>query len=356
MLYDKEKAIYINSIIFITKGDIGVGSSKYRAFQIGRYFHNNGWNIFWGYRCQLKNNYSYFIFFKDYLKSLLLILKKSVKIIYFQRADVLRKETLFFFIVGKIFKLKLIYDIDDYIDYKNNKISYILTKYSDVVIVASHALYNLIYEINKRVYLLNTPYDEQIYIITKRKLYNKNSFVVGFLGDGFAYKNGLIDVFQSLSLIPCSYKRKIKFIYCGNNIYEINNLLKLYLYNIEYLIIDKINWNEDNDIFKIINNWDFGVVPKRNTNDGGFFKTIQYFASNVIPIAYNIGENRYYIDNNKNGFLINDNEWGEIIQYAIDHKTHMYKINKKMNEDKQFYTLSQYCQNLSNILSGNRIK
>lgn len=145
--------------------------------------------------------------------------------------------------------------------------------------------------------------------------------------------------------IPKKYEQKeeIVFGWIGGNhnlflletiIEPLNELAKKH--NISLLVIAGREYKNDKANFKIRNiawsletevesmkQMDVGVMPLLNTlRDKGKagFKLIQYMGLGIVSVASGVTVNTEIVDNEKDGFLVFDNNWQNILEKVIENK------------------------------------
>ena len=308
-----------------------------------------GWNVGIGYICRTKQIPQKYWFYANLLKTIFKIIFKQVDLIYFQRADRRWKKTRIVVNLCKHFKIATIFDIDDEIEWKKSKRTVELMKRSDAVIVASHALYDDVRLKHPKTYLLHTPFNEKLYRTDVNR--NKQEKVVcGFVGDGRVYFEGLQELFTSLNLMDDNIKSRIKLIYLGDYLKPVERMISSYCSNIEVEIISHFDWSDENALVNELSKWHIGFTPKRINPKGGAYKTIQYLALNIIPLVSNVGENRFFISDRKNGFIIKEkSEWKNIVKKLVENPQLMDKIAKEGRLSSKQYSLENYIISLEQI-------
>lgn len=97
-------------------------------------------------------------------------------------------------------------------------------------------------------------------------------------------------------------------------------------------IIDLIDWADPFAAPKAISDFDIGLYPiidneYNQYKCGG--KLLEYMAIGIPAIASLVGENKFIVDNEVDGFLVSkEREWTEKISYLVENK----EFRKKMGD------------------------
>ena len=111
----------------------------------------------------------------------------------------------------------------------------------------------------------------------------------------------IIDVLNMFTKYNVSFKFKI--------IGPVNPIDIYNLFNNKFLkieIINKINWDKKGAIQQAINQFDIGLNPlvdNYNNQARCSLKVLDYMSIGLPVVASNVGENKYFITNTKDGFL-----------------------------------------------------
>ncbi len=306
-------------IYFFTKGTRNAGSSRHRAFNLSDFL----------------NKYNYQskvivppIFQKD--KKLLYLRIEYLKIIFsLRRKDIVILQTtifnrLFIVLIALIkilFNPKIIFDFDDAIYIKNPIATKILVKVSDKIIVASHYLSEWGYIQNKQIMIVPNLIKYKLaqkYTVTHKE---KKKVIIGWIGGGPASIKNL----EMLSFIFETLIKKhlhFKFRFVGSlgskKVYDLFNKID----GLDVEFIDRLDWAKEGEIQKANQSFDIGLNPLIENRDNRArcsLKVLDYMAVGLPVVASDIGENKYFINNGKNGFLVkNKKEWVEVLSRLID--------------------------------------
>jgi len=115
-------------------------------------------------------------------------------------------------------------------------------------------------------------------------------------------------------------------------------------------IVNK-QWSLETEIVDI-KRMDIGLMPLLNTpRDKGKagFKLIQYMGLGIVSVASAVTVNCDIVDDNKNGFLVFEDDWSGVLSKVIEQKDEFSGIGKKaMSKIQNNYSFNS---NLSQILS-----
>jgi len=236
-----------------------------------------------------------------------------------------------------LLKVKYIVDYDDAIfhnyDLNPNKLIvfflknkiYNVMKYSNCVIAGNDYLALKAKQSGARkVVLLPTAIDVNKYKI--KEDFNNKTVVIGWIGTPSTFK--YIKKFEPIFM-------KLK------NMYDI----ELHIVGAKRdsqccKEIKFFDWSEESEV-DLISKFDIGVMPLENSPwelGKCSYKLIQYMGCGIPVIASSVGMNKTVVVNNKNGFLVNDdNEWIQKLSELITDKklrANQGAIGRKMVTEK----------------------
>lgn len=305
-------------IYFFTKGTAVAGSSRHRAYNIVEYLNLNGVKAVVVSPPVFQKNENKIIAKINYLKLILSLRSKDIVIL--QTTIFNRLFIVLIIIVKNFFNPRIIFDFDDAIYIKNPIATKILVKISNKVIVASHYLSEWNYIQNKQVMIVPNliKYElSQKYTVIYEK---KEKVVVGWIGGGPASMHNieiLAPVFEVLVKKGLRYKFRFVGSLGSKKVYNLFNKID----GLDVEFIDKLDWGKKGEIQKTNQCFDIGLNPLIKSKDNMArcsLKVLDYMAVGLPVVASNIGENNYFIDNGKNGFLVkNKIEWVEILSRLI---------------------------------------
>ena len=237
---------------------------------------------------------------------------------------------------ARLFGKKTIFDIDDApggtkLSIKAEKQAIEMIKTSSAVIVGSHKLREFAQNFNKHVYLVPSSINLSYYRPNQKKK-NENNIVLGWIGNGINYKNDLQLLIKTLKKLAQKHNH-LRLVLVGaldqKEIHQKFNAIK----NIRVEIVDSIEWANPMTIPAAISNFDIGLYPLLDNEYNRYkcgFKALEYMGMGIPVVASPIGENKFIIENGKDGFLASsEKEWEESISYLIRNENTRKKMGKK---------------------------
>jgi glycosyltransferase involved in cell wall biosynthesis len=112
-------------------------------------------------------------------------------------------------------------------------------------------------------------------------------------------------------------------------------------FRIDGIEVEALNWKESYEI-EVIKRFDIGLYPlpdKQWVYGKSGLKALQYMAAGIPTVATAIGTNFRIIENNVNGFLVqNEDEWIECLKMLIKDEAIRKRIGEKGREivEKKF--------------------
>ena len=296
-------------IHFFTKGDRTVASSRARIFLVSDALRKRGNDcVVYVVLPRAWWNFS-FARIKDFINHVRVLIFAPKGTVLYLHKTIFQVDFLFLvFIAHYFFRRKIIVDFDDaqYI-YAPYKIQFLISL-ATCVVVGSHALMDYVEEFDRRVELIPTVVDTDVYM--PRLNTQKLTMVVGWVGSPAHYKNlcMIAEVFQELS------NERIEFsalIIGAHRSKKIHDLFSIQGSNIT--VIDDVDWGDPCSVVRYIQQFDIGLMPLEDTewNRGKCaFKAIEYMACGVPVIVSPVGEARHVVHDGVNGlYARNKEEW-----------------------------------------------
>ncbi len=275
----------------------------------------------------------------DFIKSfylLAIMLNKNVKIIHFTTAHI---SNLFLSFLLKPFNIKQIFTIHDLVPHPGGK-SLLINLYNKVVI---NFLSDEIISFSKKEIEKQEKKKKFVYFplsgfhqyIDKPKMGERT---ILFFGRIEPYKgiSNLIDLITKIENKSVDYK----FIIAGKG--KLENVEELKKFNNLEIINRFISDNELNELFTKAT---FTILPYDSATQSGV--TILSYAYATPVIAYDVGALGEYIDNEKNGYLVNYQDNDKIIDIltSISDDEIKYLSNTIINEFDNKFSINA-CQQL----------
>ena len=161
-----------------------------------------------------------------------------------------------------------------------------------------------------------------------KKEYNKTDSIIkfGWVGsdNNLFYLDQIID-----ELNETSQSHNIELIVISKNGYQTDKNLNLKIKNVQWDINKEVE-----NILKI----DIGLMPLNDALlDKGKcgFKLIQYMGLGIVSIASGIGVNSKIIRDKHNGFLVNENNWFDVLKEVISKKENFQNIGEAARKSIQ---------------------
>ncbi|MFC1595087.1 glycosyltransferase [Patescibacteria group bacterium] len=331
-------------ILFFTKGDKSIGSSRQRVWFLAEHLQKQ-----YGYHYKILYGIKYsfwsltrerFIFIKAVLKEL----KGDYEIIFVHKSlfpiDIICFILFFKFLTRK----KLVYDLDDAEWYHSFSKTYILVKFADVVFCGSDIIKKWVSTRAKKCVFIPTVVDYDIYSSQAVIYEDREEFTIGWAGVGKAhFIDGHFKIIRTILKRLTKNGFKLRFVIIGAQNYK---PLKDYFKESSFktIFIDKLNWDDPVSVPRAIHdyNFDIGLMPISNTEFNRAkcaFKAIEYMACGVPTIASSVGEADILIKDGVNGFLVKtENEWIEQSIRLLQNKD----LRRKMGENAKHTIKEKY--------------
>lgn len=328
-------------ILFFTKGDRSVPSSRERVWEVAS-------------RLQKNFNFDYLVLsgfqYPWWLLSTIRIkkIREAWKVIHSSRYEVIfvHKSLFTWDILSLIFlsRKKIIYDLDDAEWIHSSVKSKLLARRAQAVFCGSHAILKWAQKYNKQSFFIPTVVDASLYAQHSVGHRNKKELTIGWVGQGRAhFKAGNFQIIKKVLDEFALQEKNFYFIIVGSQNYL---PLKAYFKNVSYRVefIDGMDWQDPSSVPQVIKKYEFdiGVMPLRQTlfNEAkSALKAVEYMACGVVTIASSIGEAKYLIQNGENGFLAEDGKsWLKLlIQCSGD-----LELRKKVGMNAQLMVQKKY--------------
>lgn len=278
-------------------------------------------------------------------------------IVYFQKCNS-RYDVLLNRLARAIGK-KTIFDLDDAPfgvagKQRAEKQTIEMMKISSGVVVASHELMDYARQFNTNVHRIPTSINLRYY--TQCSPTNQNrEITLGWVGNGPGYKNDLKMLIEPIERI--SEKHRIRLVIIGalgdQDIHQSFSQMK----NTTVEIIDTLDWADPHATPKAIAVFDIGLYPlienKYNIYKGGY-KALEYMATGAAVVAAPVGENRFIVDHERDGYLAqNPGQWYEYLLKLIeDPSTREKMIRAGRIKIEKEYSTEQVAVRLMEIFKG----
>ena len=310
----------VKKILVFTSADLTAPASRIRGYFMANYLSENGFNTKVYLYKSVKENVAKrgLHLIKDFLSKTGVVMRSGREtLIYIQKGtcSLSQLSLIFSFLSKFILRKKVIYDIDDGLFLREPFAINSLIKLSDMVIVGGHELHSYVKKYNENVFLIPTSADLKRY--PDHRVPHKESVRLGFIGSPSTtiYMKLLLEPLEELAK---SYDFELRVISAPSHAeYRLFNSL----FEKRGVKVKLIPWSLE-DEFHQLQNIDLGLAPLFNGKWEKYkcgFKVINYMAAGIPPIASNVGEHSYIIQDGVNGFLCdNDQEWVEKLRKLLE--------------------------------------
>lgn len=338
-------------IVFFPKGDYNIPSTRYRCFLFAKELKKHGFSTsIMSPRSILKKNICIGRY-REAMKSIReLNQNRKDAIIYAQRTVYQSDFIRFLWVYKKLFNINVVFDFDDAIFLRRKKRTDRMLKISDVVIVGSHFLAEYAQKYNGNVYIVPTAIDTDKF--KPAYLERKAEFKIGWVGDGKTYQDDLIMLKKPL--ISLARTHNIMFEIIGTK--DCPKLKEAYK-KCKHLKVEMIDWMEPDKMPLELTTFDVGVYPLLDNewNKGKCgLKALEYMSTGIAAVCSNIGENKYFIKDGKDGLLARtSDEWETKLRVLIENNQLKEQIainGRKTVEEK--YSIHVAGEKLAEILKN----
>jgi len=304
-------------ILFFTKGDLSVGSSRQRIWFVAEHLAKT-FGI--SYEVMHSIKHSSWSLSRERFRELRRITQKlrdpSFDIVYVHKS-LFPMDVISLILRETRGRKRLIYDLDDG-EWLHSPIkSSLLARHAECVVTGSHDILRWAKEKNNKVFFIPTVIDHELYKNYIVSHTNRNIFTLGWVGSA---KGHFIDGnFTVLRQALENLTKKgiaLRFVIIGSQYHQ---PLKDYFNNskFETVYIDELDWKDPSCTPKKIYEFQFdvGLLPLTDIQVSRAkcgYKAIEYMACGVPVIASPVGENSIVIEDNKTGFLANTAEDWEL--------------------------------------------
>lgn len=327
------------NMLFFTKGDRKVGSSRLRVWLIAEELQAK---YAWQYEVVHSIHYSVFSFtvarFRMFSGIFSKIRNTHHKILFVHKS-LFPWDVVLLLLAGRFFLGKrLVYDLDD-AEWEHSFLkTWFLVKAADIVFCGSHPIIEWVQRHTSRAVLLPTSVDADLY----------KSFSVAH-GDRFVKTIGWVGVgrghFQDghFAMIKPAFDElakkgfQFRFVIIGSQNYQpLKDYFKWSAY--EVVFVDELDWADSASVPRAIQHYQFdiGVMPVSDTPFNRAkcaLKAIEYMACGVPTVASRAGETTYLIEDGVNGCLADaTEEWIRALGALLSDVALRGKMGKKAQQ------------------------
>src|SRR3989344_687253 len=311
-------------ILFFTKGDLLVGSSRQRIWFVAESLAKT-FGI--SYEVIHSIKHSSWSPSMERFRELRRIIQKlrdpSFDVIYIHKS--LFPADVIFLITHEARNGKrLIYDLDDGEWLHSPFKSSLLARRAECVVTGSHEILRWAKEKNNKAFFIPTVIDHELYRNYIVSHAHRDTFTIGWVGSakGHFIDGNFTIVREALERLT---KKNIRFrlVIVGSQNYQpLKKFFRGCTFNT--IFIDELDWRDPSSTPKKIQEFQFDIgtlpltdIPLSRAKCG--YKAIEYMACGVPVVASPVGENSIVIEHNKTGFLANTvMEWETAIEKLLE--------------------------------------
>jgi glycosyltransferase involved in cell wall biosynthesis len=319
-------------IVFCTKGDRMLPSSRTRAHLVADYLRTQGydaqsyqilthpwWELSRKRLSQLRTNWRILstVGPKD-----LLYLHKATDQLDFMFLVLLHKWIL---------RRGYIFDFDDAIflpTWNRALKARLMVRNADAVITGSHYLKDYARQYNKNTHVISAPIDIVDTYLPAVKRVDDPRVRIGWTGTPGHFENMKLLLKPFERLVADGDKLVFVQLGGGEKIYE---LMKS-VHGLETEFVTTIDWSDQKAVIPYMQQFDIGVMPLQKTefNRGkDSWKAKEYMGCGVATVLSDWGENPYIVTNDKNGLLVDTEEdWYQALKKLITDDAYRRKIGE----------------------------
>jgi len=249
-----------------------------------------------------------------------------------------------------------IFDFDDAVYTHHPLSTRICIFIADKVTVASHYLAQWEGVKKKPVFVLPNLVDWKFSAKYAIDYNYRDKVAVGWIGGGPENIDNLsllVPVFEELARKKLSFKFRLIGALSSEKVYTIFNQIK----GLDVEFVDKLDWGKTGIIQEANASFDIGVCPLVD-NLGNkarcSLKVLDYMAVGLPVVVSAVGENKYFIENNKSGFLVQTpEEWVDSLERLIKSNELRAQIGTAAQERlKRQYSYQSYIDSYYNFITS----
>lgn len=329
------------SILFFTKGDRSVPSSRERVWVIAERLQKDfsfEYTILFGFQ------YPWWLLSRSRfikLREARRALRDSKYDIIFVHKSLFAWDILFLILFsGK----NIVYDLDDAEWLHSPLKSRLLARRAVYIFCGSHAILKWAQKHNKNSALVPSVVDNTLYAHYTVTHGAREIITLGWVGQGRAhFKAGNFEIIKKPLNVFAAQGYAFRLVIIGSQNYApLKEYFKNVIYPVEF--IDDADWERPSTVPAMIKKYevDIGVMPLVSTSFNEAkcaYKAVQFMACGVPTVASSVGEACYRIEHGKNGFLAASNEeWVS----ALTKLSNAWVSRKIMGERAQKTISSRY--------------
>ena len=310
----------MTGILFFTKGDKTIGSSRQRVWFVAEKLKTE-----YGYVYSVMHGIAYpfwrisrarWRMVRDTYRNL----ASPAYTVLFVHKALFPWDITFLILAAHFFlRKKLIFDLDD-AEWEHSRVKSILfARAADMVFCGSHGIQDWAKTYNRHTLFIPTVIDSAVYASYAVQHEDQEQTTIGWVGVGRAhFLDGHFSIIKPVLDALHANGGIFRFVIIGSQNYR---PLKDYFLNTPYpvVFVDSLNWDDPSVVPRSIqeHHIDIGIMPIYDTPFNRFkcaFKAIEFMGCGVPVVASRVGEASVVIEDKKNGFLVESKEeWEEAL-------------------------------------------
>lgn len=324
--YARQRMPHNMYILYFTKGNRSVGSSRFRVWQIAEKLKEEH-----GFDYQVLHSISHSLFslrisrFKFLFSLCGFLFSRDYKI-FFIHKSLYPWDVVFGILLGRyVFRKRLLYDLDD-AEWEHSFLkTWLLVKAAHTVFCGSHPILAWMEKRTSHAVFLPTVVDVGLYASHAVEHKEHSPVTIGWVGTGrLHFKDGHFAMIKPALDALAETGKKFRFVVLGSQSYQ---PLKDFFHGSAYevVFVDELLWADPGSVPRAIQQYQFdvGVMPVSDTPFNRAkcaLKAIEYMACGVPTVASRVGEVLHLIRDGENGYTAETTqEWtGAISQLTGD--------------------------------------
>ena len=316
----------MSNILFFTKGDRTVASSRLRAWQIrdgvapdAEVIHSIAYasSSFSLRRFQL-------------LRRVWRQMKSpDVRVFFVQKSFFPWDIIILIWVARATLGKRVIFDLDDAEWVHSPRKTRALARMASAVFAGSHAIYEWARAHGANTFFIPTVIDIRDY---SPRAHGDRIYTLGWIGEGRAhFRQGNFAILKPALSVLAAKNISFRLVVVGSERYE---PLKQYFKDVpfEVVFVDEADWGRPDASSCLITDYQFdiGLMPLVDTEFNRakcVFKAIEYMGSGIPVVASRVGEALFAVDDGKSGFLCStEEEWAEALTKLLSDKDLCFKM------------------------------
>jgi len=323
------------SILFFTKGDKTVGSSRFRVWNIAEKLSER-----YEFDYEVIHSISYSFFSVNlsrfrFLFSLSYKLQATTCKLIFVHKSLYPWDIVFCILLARfVFRKRLLYDLDD-AEWEHSFLkTWFFVKAAHVVFCGSHPILEWVGRRTSMAVFLPTSVDVQMYKSFSVEHTQRVLHTIGWVGTGrLHFKDGHFAILKEACDALAAAGKKFRFVVIGAQAYQpLKDFFQGSTY--ETVFVDELSWADSASVPRAIQQYQFdvGVMPVSNTRFNRAkcaLKAIEYMACGVPVVASRVGEVLHLVKDGENGYAVDTiSEWVEVLSKLLEDAVLRARVGK----------------------------